>query len=404
MLRSSPRVSLCVAILIATTVRANELVLNYEPNPGNLSIDALGEPLTTVQIQTASPIFTGTRPANLNNFFDVFDPFKIFKLDPVGFDTLDFGSVIEPATTAQRLADQFCVSGSLQAGGPITAASLMADQESFPVEVSATCPSPPTVSSRPIHFEYNVATGNLQGSVRGAPNDPAYTIMALRANRDLFVGKKPNSAAGFSDRAIVAIGSDGITDFRFGEILEPGLDASAIAESVCLTAKSIDASSPRQSAHTINGHPLKTCGSIENADHEFGTAEVMLRYDPVTGSLAVHSPSIPIHLMFVQANTPIIKPENADPDVFADPFDLINDSLIRFSEQFGVDGANFGNVLPPGLTQEQIESEISITGRFIGGAFIEPVWVPEPNTRAAAGGFLAPLIFVARRTRHRFQA
>ena len=100
------------------------VTLVYDPANGNLSIDnpyvaaAEAKPVTTLEIVSASGVFTGTRPPQLNGLFDVFNAGKMFKLDPAGFEDLDFG----PAMTAgldSMLGDDLTVSGSFLGGGAL---------------------------------------------------------------------------------------------------------------------------------------------------------------------------------------------------------------------------------------------------------------------------------------------
>ncbi|MCA9199375.1 MAG: PEP-CTERM sorting domain-containing protein [Planctomycetales bacterium] len=101
------------------------VTLVYNPADGNLSIanpyEAAGEakPVTTLEAVSAGGYFTGTRPPQLTGLFDVFSATKLFKLDPAGFDDLDFGPAMAPGIGKDVLAQDLKVSGSFLGGGSL---------------------------------------------------------------------------------------------------------------------------------------------------------------------------------------------------------------------------------------------------------------------------------------------
>ncbi|MEZ6118853.1 MAG: hypothetical protein R3C28_20110 [Pirellulaceae bacterium] len=99
--------------------------LVYDANEGRLWVNA-SSPMTTIEIIANDDIFLGPRPDNLTGLFDVYNPDKIFKLDPAGFGALDFGPVVEPGTPGDVVqAALFSVNGSFLGGGGVTEYGLV---------------------------------------------------------------------------------------------------------------------------------------------------------------------------------------------------------------------------------------------------------------------------------------
>jgi hypothetical protein len=102
------------------------VTLVYDPANGNLSIanpyQAAGEakPVTTLEIVSAGGSFTGTRPGAISGLFDVYNANKMFKLDPAGFDDLDFGPALGKDLGA-TIGNDLTVSGSFLGGGALVA-------------------------------------------------------------------------------------------------------------------------------------------------------------------------------------------------------------------------------------------------------------------------------------------
>jgi hypothetical protein len=53
--------------------------------------------------------------------FDVYNPNKMFKLDPAGFDDLDFGAAMGAGLGKDMLGGDLTVSGSFLGGGALVA-------------------------------------------------------------------------------------------------------------------------------------------------------------------------------------------------------------------------------------------------------------------------------------------
>ena len=93
------------------------LSIIYSVETGNLAVEATGgTSLTTIQIDSQSGLFNG----NCVGFygpFDVFSSDKVFTINTDGFETLDFGDVLETGLPWEELEADLLVNGSSSGGG-----------------------------------------------------------------------------------------------------------------------------------------------------------------------------------------------------------------------------------------------------------------------------------------------
>ena len=95
----------------------DQVVVSYDFFDGNLSVIA-SEPITSVSVESASGIFTGSPAANLGGPFDVDTDVKVFKaVFGSDFSEVDFGAVAQPRLGRDFFINDLTVSGSLAAGG-----------------------------------------------------------------------------------------------------------------------------------------------------------------------------------------------------------------------------------------------------------------------------------------------
>ena len=99
----------------------------YSPDTGELSVDApLGVELTSINIDSASGIFTGDAAQNLGGSFDHDADGNIFKATfGSSFGSLSFGSVAQAGLSPQFVADDLTVVGSLAGGGDLGPVDLV---------------------------------------------------------------------------------------------------------------------------------------------------------------------------------------------------------------------------------------------------------------------------------------
>ncbi|MCA9215536.1 MAG: hypothetical protein KDB27_20870 [Planctomycetales bacterium] len=97
-------------------IQSDGTELMYDPASGDFSV-ITSESLTTLELISSSDVFNGTDGMNLDGQWDVSRPDKLFKLDPAGFGSLGFGSVLAPGLTTEFLKADLTVAGSTRDGG-----------------------------------------------------------------------------------------------------------------------------------------------------------------------------------------------------------------------------------------------------------------------------------------------
>lgn len=102
----------------------NVATIIYDPAVGSLSVDnpagddAAADAFTTFELVSSEPFFTGPKPQRLfDGLFDVWSPFKAFRIEPRGFFDLHFpeGSVETGVINANEI---LTLGGSFLGGGP----------------------------------------------------------------------------------------------------------------------------------------------------------------------------------------------------------------------------------------------------------------------------------------------
>jgi hypothetical protein len=99
----------------------------YNPATGELAVDApAGVELTSINIDSASGIFTGESAQNLGGSFDNDADNNIFKATfGSSFASLSFGNVAQPGLDETFLLNDLSVLGSLQGGGDLGEVDLI---------------------------------------------------------------------------------------------------------------------------------------------------------------------------------------------------------------------------------------------------------------------------------------
>lgn len=96
--------------------RRPAVLLIYDPATGEIAVDT-PEPISTLEIRSASGIFTGQPAQTLDSLFDVDTDTKIFKLGPEGFGPLSFGNVAQTDLDYGFLASDLSINGSWISSG-----------------------------------------------------------------------------------------------------------------------------------------------------------------------------------------------------------------------------------------------------------------------------------------------
>ncbi len=113
----------------------------YNSNTGVMRLSTT-TPVTSLEIVSASGIFTGQAALNLGGPFDVDNDFKIFKLtqnfnnqgQPLGFNSLTFGQVAQTGLSEAFIRNDLTISGSPQPSGSLSNKEVRV--EVFPTNLS----------------------------------------------------------------------------------------------------------------------------------------------------------------------------------------------------------------------------------------------------------------------------
>ncbi|MCA9212075.1 MAG: PEP-CTERM sorting domain-containing protein [Planctomycetales bacterium] len=106
------------------------ITLIYNSEDGSFQVDnpagdsTAADAITTFELTSSVPFFTGPRPASLNGLFDVWTPTKAFRLFPTGFHdaSWDAGTVATGVTNANEVLS---LSGSFLSGGALSPVDLL---------------------------------------------------------------------------------------------------------------------------------------------------------------------------------------------------------------------------------------------------------------------------------------
>ncbi len=94
------------------------VTLIYDSVDGSIFVDNPIGPITTFELTSSEPFFTGPRPPEFSGLFDVWSPTKAFLLNPSGFDEMQWppGSV---ETGVPNVREILSLSGSFLVGGAL---------------------------------------------------------------------------------------------------------------------------------------------------------------------------------------------------------------------------------------------------------------------------------------------
>ena len=154
-------VFLAILLAISATVQAEvpligelgdeRVTLIYDPMDGNLSLDAAGRKITTLEILSDGAVFLGIKPEVLTESFDVYQPKKLFKMDAKGFGDLDFGPAVLKDLPGPVLARDLTVEGSFHPEGDLGVVDLMLVPEPSGCFLAATLGVGFSVMRRAMH-------------------------------------------------------------------------------------------------------------------------------------------------------------------------------------------------------------------------------------------------------------
>ncbi|MCP4190406.1 MAG: PEP-CTERM sorting domain-containing protein [Planctomycetaceae bacterium] len=98
-------------------VASDGLSIIYSVETGNLAVQATGgTSLTTIQLDSQTGLFNGNC-VGLFGPFDVCSSDKVFTINTDGFETIDFGNVLESGLPWEELEADLLANGSSSGGG-----------------------------------------------------------------------------------------------------------------------------------------------------------------------------------------------------------------------------------------------------------------------------------------------
>ena len=100
--------------------------LVYNPADGNVSLDAAGQQVTTLEVISASgSVFTATQPALVLPPFDVYTGNKFFLLKTEGIGDTDFGPAAAAGLASDFLQGDLTINGSVLPSGGLPGGDLV---------------------------------------------------------------------------------------------------------------------------------------------------------------------------------------------------------------------------------------------------------------------------------------
>ena len=380
---------LTLTTLVRVGICQETYTLSYDGNDGNFSFstpDGL-PPLAALRLRSKSGVFTGPIPATINpNFFDVFQPDQLFKLDTDGFDRVDFGKAITPGLTEGLLTDDFCFEGAILHGAGIPSMQFAGGQFLEPCD-EAPMPG--------IGLNYNADTGGLHLDVLSQ-----YTSFLLGSREPIFLGERPETLDGpfdiFDPLRIFKFDEEGFTDIAFGLVLPASMTIPELRPLLCSTQVDVRG---RRPAAFLNGFPLDACESPtlpDVPDLEMGAANLDIFYHVVRGDLTIRSDEPLARLdiesiegLFIGNKPPLLDEE-----------DIFEPSRITTIQQDGFSLVTLTGNLPPRLTLQELNSDLVFTGITLAGGPVHTVNLlvtPEPTTFTMLIGSLSLILLFRKR-------
>jgi hypothetical protein len=224
-----------------------QAALQYDSQTGGLRLRAQ-TPLTTLEIQSQSQIFTGTAsPGVFISLFDVVRPDKLFKLVHSGFAELDYGPIAKPGLENHALLADICARGSWKPSGIATLEYAYPGAGTVPIN---ECGFGEPRTQAAIQLEYESTRGELTIHARDLLAEPLppgaaaaeeallMTTLELRSQSGAFVGPTPPDLSGPFDQhsafRILKQDRAGFESIELGPLLAPGLTAEFVRDDILL--------------------------------------------------------------------------------------------------------------------------------------------------------------------------
>ncbi|MEZ6120606.1 MAG: hypothetical protein R3C28_29070 [Pirellulaceae bacterium] len=333
--QGEPLTPLLGCLYQADVVTEGAVSLAFDPKSGDMRMESLDTPLTTIEIVSRSGSFTGDKPTTIGNLFDVYTPNKYFKLDPAGFDGLIVN--VGDGYTPEFLARDFCVSGSHLGGSPITAAYFNGN----PDWVVTGCNSEDAV-----FVSYDPDTGRMGIQALGVD----LTTLEMVSQSSIFTGDRPTQLTGlfdvFTENKFFKLDPAGFDQLDLGAIAGTGLDERIVAGQLCVNFATQQGTRP--AVYLNNSIPI-SCEPQTS----------VLTYDANTGSLELTNSTLHLdefHLFSSGRNLAPSNQQNATDGMFSE----VNAFRTSLTGNSPLGSLTLPGRLPTRMTTSQVLQDLCV--------------------------------------------
>ena len=393
---------------------------DYDPATGSLTFDNLNPetPVNSFELFSTLGVYTGERPTP-QSVFDTYQKHKFFTLSPKGLPTYDFGPLMAPGIDPAVLADDLCLTGSRLPSGPLENVELRVGDQTWPIASPGVskCPTVPYVERRTIEkidlfLDYDAESGNLSLDSTDQPLGSIVLRLDRNPGNAEFIGERPDlvqnevdfqDSLTFRPEVLSYVKITGVESAYFGPVIAPSISPQELADQLCYRARNIEADEAGTlfvrsggAAHEVSCKLLKKKPnqqvSAENLNKILDkTVDLGIVIDADEGTLAIHVPeqidgaSEPLTRLEISSTEPIFVPGTSAEGTLDGIFDSLTPTTLIKSDSSGFGTIDFGPILLGGLTVEEFESAVDVTGVFASGGGVNSIQVvglhtvPEPS-------------------------
>ena len=364
-----------------------EVRMEYVPATGELLLSDLDglDHLKSINLASPTNIFTEGNFENLNGPFDVQTPHRFVKVDPNGFQTLSFGSVLPPDFEVEALAEQFCGSTTDEYRSTrhdlfINDLKIDSCRPQFKVN-QIIAEDPPGH----IGFHYDKSTGELLVNVADGTRMSAVEIFS---ETGIFTGEPSDEFRSQIDEAsptkLFKIDTRGFEDVSLGKIVEPGLSEDFLLGDICVRASFKGIAGRVDTIHLNSDVDLPiTCGSRPSVSIDGANARLFVGEEITEATLELDG------VTFAETLPIEIAPfaTQKSPTRLVLDFPDGNEGLIDLGELF-----------PSDVAFKSIQNSVSVRAVLANGSQVESfdvvqrVHVPEPSRQLTLIGLIPFLL------------